>query len=119
VLARFAARGDLAGRDVYLYGARDAGIAALYCALMDESIKGVIIKDIYRSHKSGGHIPGIMKVLDIEQALGLLAPRVIGLDTHEWEFVFWSARLYQRLGIWDRFVHTHSMEHTLARIFKA
>jgi hypothetical protein len=117
VLAYLTANGELKGRNVYLYGARDAGIAALYTTLFDESIKGVIIRDIYRSHRDGGHIPGILKVLDIEQTLGLLAPRVIGLDTHQWEFVFWSARLYQRLGIWDHFVHTHSMEHTLARIF--
>jgi hypothetical protein len=92
-------------------------MAALYSTLLDESIEGVIVSDIYRSHKAGGHIPGILKVLDVEQALGLLAPRVIGLDTHQWEFVFWAARLYQRLGILDRFVHTHSMVHTLARIF--
>ena len=46
------------------------------------------------------------------------APRVIGLDTHEWEFGFWSARLYKRLGILDRFVHTHSMSHTMQRIFR-
>jgi hypothetical protein len=117
VLAHFKEDGQLEGMRVYLYGARDAGIAALYCALMDESIQGVIIEDIYRSHKVGGHIPSVLKVLDVEQALGLLAPRVIGLDTHEWEFVFWSARVYQRLGIWDRYVHTHSMAHTLGRIF--
>jgi dienelactone hydrolase len=117
VVGNFRSLGDLAGRNVYLYGARDAGIAALYATLLDESISGVIIRDIYRSHRAGGHIPGILKILDIEQALGLLAPRVIGLDTHQWEFVFWSARLYQRLGIWERFVHTHSMAHTLRRIF--
>jgi len=60
----------------------------------------------------------MFQVLDIEQALGLLAPRVIGLDTHEWEFVFWSVRVYERLGIRERFVHTHSTAHTLARIFR-
>jgi dienelactone hydrolase len=117
VLAWLASRGELANRNVYLYGARDAGIAALYCTLMDDSLKGVIVKDMIRSHRLGGHILNILKVIDIEEALGLLAPRVIGLDTREWEYVFWSARVYQRLGIWDRFVHTHSMAHTLGRIF--
>jgi hypothetical protein len=119
VLARFRADGSLAGRNVYLYGAKDAGIAAIYATLLDETVKGVIVKDIYRSHKVGGHLPGVLKVLDIEQTLGLLAPRVIGLDTHEWEFVFWSWRLYDRLGIIDRYVHTHDMAHTLGRIFGA
>jgi hypothetical protein len=117
LFARFAETGEFAGRSVYLYGARDAGTAALYYALMDESIRGVILEDIHSSHRSGGHIPGILKVLDVEQALGLLAPRVIGLDTHQWEFGFWACRLYERLGILDRFVHTHAMAHTLARIF--
>lgn len=117
VLAHFRAAGEIPDQNVYLFGKRDAGTAALYATLMDESIRGVIIGDIWRSHKVGGHIPNILKVMDVEQALGLLAPRVIGLDTHEWEFVFWSARLYQRLGIWDRFVHTHSMDQTLRRIF--
>ncbi len=117
VLAHFRAEGALEGRDVYLYGARDAGTAALYTAVLDESIHGVILEDIYGSHRDGGHIPGILKVMDVEQALGLLAPRVIGLDTFEWEFGFWSSRLYDRLGILDRFVHTHSMAHTLERIF--
>jgi hypothetical protein len=119
LFAQLRARGELKGKKIWLYGVKDAGIAVLYHTILDDAIEGVIIKDIIRSHKAGGHIPGIMKVLDIEQSLGLLAPRVIGLDAMEWEYVFWSARLYQRLGIWDKFVHTHTMAHTLARIFKA
>ncbi len=117
VFAHFTGQGVFAGKNVYLYGARDAGTAALYYALLDESVKGVILADIHSSHHRGAHLPGVLKVLDVEQALGLLAPRVIGLDTHEWEFGFWACRLYERLGILDRFVHTHAMSHTLARIF--
>jgi hypothetical protein len=117
LFAHFAAEGAFAGKKVYLYGARDAGTAAIYYALMDDSVAGVIIRDIHHTHRVGGHVPGILKVLDVEQALGLLAPRLIGLDTYEWEFGFWAYRLYDRLGIGDRFVHTHAMPHTLARIF--
>ena len=117
VFAHFHKNGELAGKNIYLYGTRDSGIAALYHTLFDEKIKGVMIGDIFYSHKVGGHIPAIMKVLDIEQAIGLVAPRIIGLDTFEWHFVFWAARVYERLGILDRFVHTHSMASTLERVF--
>jgi hypothetical protein len=89
----------------------------MYHAIMDDGVSGVIIHDIWSSHRKGGHIPGILKVLDVEQALGLLAPKVIGIDTKEWEFVFWSVRLYELLGVRDRFVHTHSLAHTLAGVF--
>jgi hypothetical protein len=117
VFAFFRGQSAFKGKKVYLFGGRDAGIAALYHTLLDDGVDGVIIKDMIRSHKVGGHIPGIMKVLDVEQALGLLAPRVIGLNTREWEYVFWSWRVYERLGILDRYVHTHEMAHTLQRVF--
>ena len=51
-----------------------AGILAAYAALFEPSIKEVIVIDPPKSHMEGPHFLNVLRVLDIPEALGLLAP---------------------------------------------
>jgi hypothetical protein len=50
------------------------GILAAYAALFEPSIKEVIVINPPKSHKEGPHFLKVLRVLDIPEALGLLAP---------------------------------------------
>jgi dienelactone hydrolase len=51
-----------------------AGILAAYAALLEPSIKEVVIVDPPKSHKDGPYFLGVLRVLDLPEAFGLLAP---------------------------------------------
>jgi hypothetical protein len=57
-------------------GRGQAGILAAYAALFEPSIKEVVIVDPPASHKDGPIFLNVLRVLDIPDALGLLAPDV-------------------------------------------
>ncbi len=60
-------------------GHGQAGILAAYAALFEPSIKEVIIVDPPVSHRDGPIFLNVLRVLDIPDALGLLAPRPLRL----------------------------------------
>jgi hypothetical protein len=62
--------------EVKLVARGQVGIVAAYAALFEPSIKEVVIIDPPKSHKEGPHFLGVLRVLDIPEALGLLAPNV-------------------------------------------
>jgi cephalosporin-C deacetylase-like acetyl esterase len=57
-------------------GRGQAGILAAYAALFEPSIKEVVIIDPPTSHKDGPIFLNVLRVLDIPEALGMLAPDV-------------------------------------------
>jgi cephalosporin-C deacetylase-like acetyl esterase len=57
-------------------GRGQAGILAAYAALFEPSIKEVVIIDPPKSHRDGPIFLNVLRVLDIPDALGLLAPNV-------------------------------------------
>jgi cephalosporin-C deacetylase-like acetyl esterase len=59
-----------------IVGRGQAGILAAYAALFEPSIKEVVIIDPPKSHREGPHFLNVLRVLDIPEALGLLAPNV-------------------------------------------
>lgn len=59
-----------------LIGKGQAGVLAAYAALFEPTIQEVVIIDPPTSHKEGPYFPSILRVLDIPDALGLLAPNV-------------------------------------------
>ncbi len=59
---------------VKLIGHGEAGILAAYAALFDPNVKEVVVIDPPRSHKQGPYFPNVLRILDIPEALGLLAP---------------------------------------------
>lgn len=73
-------------------------VAALYVALTDESISGVVLDKLPASHVEHAPIPGILRTLDIPHAVGLMAPRKIALVTPGHASWTWPKRVYERLG---------------------
>lgn len=90
------------GQQVYLYGRGDAGVACLYHAIFDDGIAGVIGEGLPLSHRQGAYIPGILRVLDIDHALGLIAPRPVAVANSPTKHSSWSQRLYARLNCPER-----------------
>jgi cephalosporin-C deacetylase-like acetyl esterase len=60
-------------------GRGQAGILAAYAALFEPSIQEVVIVDPPVSHREGPIFLNVLRVLDIPEALGLLAPRKLTL----------------------------------------
>jgi hypothetical protein len=91
-------RPEVKGRSVYLHGSGDAGVAALYYALLDERIAGVALEDVPSSHLDGAPILGVLGVCDMPQAVGLMAPRKAAMVNQGHSFWTWPARAYERVA---------------------
>jgi dienelactone hydrolase len=67
-----------------IVGKGEYGILAAYAALFEPSIKEVVVINPPKSHKEGPYFLNVLRVLDIPEALGLLAPTpltiICGLD---------------------------------------
>ena len=74
MLDRFAKEEKTEIEGLRVVGHHQAGILAAYAALFEPSIKEVIVINPPPSHKDGPHFLGVLRVLDIPEALGLLAP---------------------------------------------
>jgi hypothetical protein len=78
------------------------GILAAYAALFEPSIKEVIVIDPPKSHKDGPHFLNVLRVLDIPEALGLLAPTpltIIGGNDPAFDR---TAEIYRLAGAADK-----------------
>jgi dienelactone hydrolase len=81
------------------------GILAAYAALFEPSIKEVIIIDPPTSHKDGPIFLNVLRVLDIPDALGLLAPNVkLTLINAKDKAFDRTAQLYKLAGAEEKFV---------------
>jgi dienelactone hydrolase len=83
-------------------GKGQAGILAAYAALFEPSIKEVVVIDPPKSHKDGPYFLNVLRVLDIPEALGLLAPTpltIIGGDEKAFER---TAEIYRLAGAADK-----------------
>ncbi len=88
-----------------LMGRGQAGILAAYAALFEPSIKEVVIIDPPTSHRDGPTFLNVLRILDIPEALGLLAPDVkltiIGGKDKAFDR---TAQLYKLAGAEEKFV---------------
>ncbi|MFM9965570.1 MAG: alpha/beta hydrolase family protein [Planctomycetaceae bacterium] len=64
---------------VAVVGKGQAGVLGAYAALFETCIAEITLVDPPSTHRHGPHFLGVMKVLDIPEALGLLAPRRVTL----------------------------------------
>jgi dienelactone hydrolase len=85
-----------------LAGRGQAGILAAYAALLEASTKEVIILDPPRSHLDGPYFLNVLRVLDIPEALGMLAPRPLTLIGAKDAVFDRTAEIYQRAGAADK-----------------
>jgi len=87
---------------VKLVGKGQAGILAAYAALFEPVIKEVVIIDPPRSHKEGPIFLNVLRVLDIPEALGLLAPTRLTLINARDPAFDRTAELYRLAGAADK-----------------
>jgi len=87
-------------------GRGQAGIIAAYAALFTPRVSEVIIADPPLTHRDGPHFLNVLRVLDIPEALGLLAPDVkltlIGKNAKDKAFDR-TAAIYERAGAREKF----------------
>lgn len=86
-----------------LIGRGQAGILAAYAALFEPSISEVVIVDPPVSHKDGPYFLNVLRVLDIPEALGLLAPRKLTLVNAKDKAFDRTAEIYKLAGAADKF----------------
>ena len=105
VMAWLRAQPYVEGKKVFLHGRGEAGVACLYHGVMHEDVAGVITEDLPATHRDGAYILGVLRVMDINHAVGLMAPRpVAALVRTPLYPKHWAKRVYDRLGLPDRLV---------------
>ena len=95
------------GAKVRLCGRGPAGVIAAYAALFASgALSEVVIADPPTSHRDGPHFLNVMRVLDIPEALGLLAPEValtlVGKSAKDKAFDR-TAAIYAAAGVKGKF----------------
>jgi hypothetical protein len=90
---------------IFVVGEGPAGVLAAYAALWEPDIAGVILRQPPPSHAEAGSPPllNVLRVCDIPDVLGMLAPRPLTLDATPcpaWERV---AAIYAAAGQAERF----------------
>ena len=90
-----------------LIGGKESGIIAAYAALFVPSVVSeLILVDPPISHRDGPHFLNVMRVLDIPEALGLLAPEVkltlVGEKAKDKAFDR-TAAIFAAAGVKDKF----------------
>jgi dienelactone hydrolase len=79
-------------------GRGQAGILAAYAALFEPSVTEIVVADPPRSHREGPIFLNILRVLDIPDALGLLAPRRLALINARDSVFDRTAQIYKAAG---------------------
>jgi hypothetical protein len=78
------------------------GILAAYAALFEPSVNEVIVIDPPKSHKEGPHFLNVLRVLDIPEALGLLAPRPLTIIGGKHPAFNTTEEIYRLAGAADK-----------------
>ncbi len=83
-------------------GKGQAGIIAAYAALLEPDFAAAELYDPPSSHRDGPIFLNVLRVLDIPEALGLLAPRPLTIHSNDKAFDR-TAEIYKRAGAADKF----------------
>jgi dienelactone hydrolase len=88
---------------IKLYGQGEAGIIVAYAVLLKpKGANEVVIIDPPTSHKNGPHFLSVLRVLDIPEALGLLAPMPLTLINAKDAAFDRTAQIYELAGAADK-----------------
>lgn len=85
-------------------GVGEDGILAAYAAILDPSIGEVVLRRPPTSHKDGPHFLSVLRVLDIPDALGLLAPRKLTIIGGRDRAFDRTEEIYRRAGAADKLI---------------
>src|SRR4029077_20811375 len=82
---------------VYLTGENNAAVLAIYGALLEPDIAGVILREPPASHmdNSAPALLNVLRVCDIPEALGMLAPRPVTLVGNQLDWAQKAAAIYR------------------------
>jgi hypothetical protein len=83
-------------------GRKQAGVIAAYAAIFEPEASGAVLIDPPSSHRDGPQFLNVLRVIDIPEALGLLAPRPLTIYSNDKTFER-TAELYKRAGAGDKF----------------
>jgi dienelactone hydrolase len=89
-------------RPIRVMGKGQAGIIAAYAALFEPAISEVILVEPTETHTQGPHFLNVLRVLDIPDALGLLAPRKLTIYGAREDAFKKTAAFYETAGAKDR-----------------
>jgi cephalosporin-C deacetylase-like acetyl esterase len=84
--------------DLRVVGTGQAGVLAAYAALLEPGIAEVMIADPPTSHRQGPHFLNVLRIFDIPDALGLIAPRRLTLINAKDKAFDRTAGIYERAG---------------------
>jgi hypothetical protein len=84
-------------------GRGQAGVIAAYAALFEPRLTEVIVVDPPPSHRDGPTFLNVLRVIDVPDALGLLAPRSLTICTSRPEAFSRTASIYQAVKTDVRF----------------
>jgi hypothetical protein len=90
------------GKSWKVVGRGQAGVLAAYAALLEPSIKEVVIIDPPVSHRDGPIFLNVLRVLDIPDALGMLAPTPLTLINANDKAFDRTAQIYKAAGAADK-----------------
>src|SRR5438552_14274196 len=92
-----------------LYGKGEMGMLALYAALLDERVQQVILSDPPASHWQGPALLNVLRVTDLPEVAGALAPRrLVSLTKAPGTFAY-TQHFYLLEGAADPFVRPGSL----------
>jgi len=86
----------------HVIGKGEAGILGAYAALLDPRIKRVTVVDPPSSHREGPLFLSVLRVCDIPEALGCLAPRPLTIVGGKREVFDRTAEIYRIAGAADK-----------------
>ena len=90
-------RGDSGARWI-IAGRGQAGVIAAYAALFEPRLNEVVAVDPPTSHRDGPIFLNVLRVLDVPDALGLLAPRPLTIHTSQDAAFARTASIYRLAG---------------------
>jgi hypothetical protein len=97
VVAAHVMRGNSSAKWI-IAGSGQAGVIAAYAALLDPRLAEVVVVNPPASHRDGPIFLNVLRVLDVPEALGLLAPRPLTIHTAQaWAFAR-TASIYDVAG---------------------
>jgi len=85
-----------------IVGNGQSGVFAAYAALLEPSIKEIVVINPPKSHMEGPHFLNVLRVLDIPEALGLLAPRPLTIIGGKDPAFDRTAEIYRLAGAADK-----------------
>jgi hypothetical protein len=88
------------GRPIKVAGRGQAGVIAAYAALLapEPLVKEALLVDPPATHREGPIFLNVLRVLDVPDALGLLAPRPLRILTGKKEAFERTAKMYAAVG---------------------